>query len=64
MITDIEDYFTKGCGRCDRFAAPECSTRRWVDGLNGLRRLCRETDLIETVKWAYPCYVHAGRNIA
>ena len=31
MITDVEDYFTKGCGRCDRFGTPDCSTRRWID---------------------------------
>lgn len=64
MITDIEDYFTKGCGRCERFATPDCSTRRWQDGLNALRRICRDIGLAETVKWGHPCYMHAGRNIA
>lgn len=64
MITDIEDYFTKGCGRCDRFATPDCSTRRWIDGLNALRRICLSAGLEEHVKWAHPCYMHAGRNIA
>ncbi|GKY88517.1 YdeI/OmpD-associated family protein [Sinisalibacter aestuarii] len=63
MITDIEDFFTKGCGRCDRFDTPDCSTRLWIDGLNTLRRICREAGLEETVKWAHPCYMHAGRNI-
>ena len=64
MITDIEHYFTKGCGRCDRFATPACSTRRWIAGLDDLRRICRAMDLAEVVKWAHPCYMHAGRNIA
>lgn len=64
MITDAGDYFTKGCGRCDRFATPECSTRLWIDGLNDLRRICRDMGLEETVKWAHPTYMHAGRNIA
>jgi len=64
MITDPEDFFTKGCGRCDRFATPDCSTRPWIDGLNDLRRICRDMGLEETVKWAHPCYMHAGRNIA
>lgn len=63
MITDIEDFFTKGCGRCDRFATPDCSTRQWIGGLNELRRICREAGLVETVKWAHPCYMHEGRNI-
>lgn len=63
MITEIEDFFTLGCGRCDRFATPECSTRAWITGLNDLRRICRAAGLEETVKWAHPCYLHAGRNI-
>lgn len=64
MITDIEDYFSKGCGRCDRFATPECSTRQWAEGLRQVRRICLELQLVETVKWAHPCYMSAGRNIA
>lgn len=64
MITDIDDYFAKGCGRCPRFATPECSTKRWAKGLKDLRRMCRAAGLEETVKWGHPCYMHAGRNIA
>ena len=64
MITDIEDYFAKGCGRCERFATPACSTRQWAGGLKALRRICRDAGLTETVKWGHPCYMHAGRNIA
>ncbi len=64
MITDIEDYFTIGCGRCCRFATPACSTRTWGAGLAALRRICRDAGLVETVKWGHPVYVHAGRNVA
>jgi uncharacterized protein YdeI (YjbR/CyaY-like superfamily) len=64
MITDPDDFFTKGCGRCERFATPDCSTRRWTSGLNSLRRICLDMGLEETVKWAHPCYVHASRNVA
>ena len=64
MITDPDDFFIKGCGRCDRFATTACSTRLWIDGLNDLRRICLDLGLEETVKWAHPCYLHAGRNIA
>jgi len=63
MITEIEDFFTKGCGRCERFATPDCSTRQWIVGLEALRAICREAGLVETVKWAHPCYMHAGRNL-
>lgn len=64
MITNADDFFTKGCGRCDRFDTPDCSTKPWIDGLNALRQLCLEAGLEETVKWGHPCYMHAGRNIA
>lgn len=64
MITDVEDYFARGCGRCDRFATPDCSTRLWLPGLLTLRRILREMGLTETAKWGHPCYMHAGRNIA
>ena len=64
MITRIEDYFTSGCGRCPRFATPDCSTRRWAVGLAQLRQICVALGLVETVKWGHPCYMHAGRNIA
>ena len=64
MITEIETYFTKGCGRCPRFATPDCSARIWAEGLAALRSLCLGAGLTETVKWGQPCYTHAGRNIA
>lgn len=64
MITDAADYFARGCGRCERFATPDCSTRQWAAGLEALRRLCIGAGLTETAKWGHPCYMHAGRNIA
>lgn len=64
MITDADDFFTKGCGRCERFATPDCSTRWCIDGLNHLRRICLDMGLSEHVKWAHPTYMHADRNIA
>ncbi len=64
MITGIEDYFSKGCGRCARFATPDCSTRLWNVALDDLRKLCLGAGLVETVKWGHPVYMHASRNIA
>lgn len=64
MITRIDDYFSQGCGRCARFATPDCATRHWADGLQQLRQLCVQAGLTETVKWGHPCYMHAGRNVA
>lgn len=49
MITDIEDFFSRGCGRCDRFATEACSARKWHPGLERLREICRPAGLVETV---------------
>jgi uncharacterized protein YdeI (YjbR/CyaY-like superfamily) len=64
MISHIEDFFARGCGRCERFDTPDCSTRKWHAGLEALRRICLESGLDERVKWGHPCYMYAGRNIA
>lgn len=64
MITDVEDFFSLGCGRCERFATADCSARQWASGLQALRRICLAMGLVETVKWGHPCYVHHGRNVA
>lgn len=64
MISAIEDFFAKGCGRCDRFDTPDCSALKWRAGVLALRRICLDAGLVETVKWGHPCYMHAGRNIA
>ena len=63
MITQIDDFFAKGCGRCDRFATQHCSARIWGDGIAALRCICLDAGLGEAVKWGHPCYTHAGRNI-
>lgn len=63
MITDVADFFEKGCGRCPRFDTPDCSTRHWAQGLRDLRAICLEAGLTETAKWGHPCYMHADRNV-
>ena len=64
MITNIEDYFTKGSDHCVSFNTPECATQIWAKGLAGLRPICLDAGLDETVKWGHPCYMNEGRNIA
>jgi len=64
LISNIEDYFNFGCGRCARFATPDCSVRHWSTGLASLRQICLDMELVETVKWGHPCYMYADRNIA
>jgi len=63
MIKVVDDYFAKGCGRCDRFDTPDCSTRQWLEGLEALRRICLDEGLEEVAKWGQPTYMASGRNI-
>jgi uncharacterized protein YdeI (YjbR/CyaY-like superfamily) len=64
MITEIEDFFQLGCGRCARFSTADCSVQRWQAGLLALRAICVGEGLEEVVKWGHPVYMHAGRNVA
>lgn len=64
MITEIDDYFAKGCGRCARFETPDCAVQHFAHGLADLRRICLDLGLVEAVKWGHPCYMHNGSNIA
>lgn len=64
MITHPDDYFAKGCGRCDRFDTPACSAMIWAEGQAALRALCLEAGLSEHAKWGHACYMHADRNIS
>lgn len=64
MITEIGDYFTKGCGRCARYDTADCSVRLWQEGVLALRVLVLDCGLAETVKWGHPCYRLGDRNIA
>lgn len=64
MISDPDDFFASGCGRCPRFATDDCSARLHSDGLAVLRPLFLAAGLEEAVRWGQPCYRHAGRNVA
>lgn len=63
MITEAEDFFTKGCGRCARFDTPDCSALLWRDGVLALRALMLDCGLSEAVKWGHPCFMLGDRNI-
>ena len=62
-IKTTDDYFKKGCGRCNRYGTFDCSAHKWSSGLEVLRSICLSAELTETLKWSHPCYVHAGRNV-
>jgi uncharacterized protein YdeI (YjbR/CyaY-like superfamily) len=63
MQTNVEAYFTEGCGRCPKFRTPACKVHRLPDVLAALRALLLEAGLTETMKWGSPCYTLDGRNV-
>ena len=64
MITDVETYFTDGCGRCDHFETPSCKARIWSGPLSVLREVLLSSRLQEEVKWGQPTYTLGGKNVA
>tara|TARA_R110002072_G_scaffold20603_1_gene74504 strand:- start:38 stop:667 length:630 start_codon:yes stop_codon:yes gene_type:complete len=62
-ISDVDDYLTSGCGRCELFETPECKVHRWQEELRVLRRIVQESGLTEDVKWSQPCYTLGGKNV-
>lgn len=64
MITDPDEFFVSGCGRCPRFATDDCAARLHGEGLAVLRPVFLAAGLEEDVRWGQPCYRAAGRNVA
>ena len=64
MIIAPDDFFTRGCGRCDKFDGPDCKALAWGEGLAALRAICTDLGLSETAKWGHPVYIYADRNLA
>ena len=47
MITEIEDFFAHGCGRCARFDTADCSALIWAGGLSRLLNSILAGDCVE-----------------
>ena len=63
MNTDVNTYFTKGCGRCSLYATPKCKVLTWKNELSILRKLLMESPLKEESKRGSPCYTYNGTNV-
>ncbi|MDN3647489.1 YdeI/OmpD-associated family protein [Reinekea marina] len=62
-ITTIEEYFTIGCGRCEKGSTPDCKVHTWAQELAMLRQIALSAGLVEELKWSQPCYTYQGTNI-
>ncbi|MFQ3261688.1 YdeI/OmpD-associated family protein [Reinekea sp.] len=62
-IETVEEFFSIGCGRCDKGSTPECKVHQWANELQLLRAIAIESGLVEELKWSQPCYTYNGTNI-
>ncbi len=54
MITEPQDFFDKGCGRCDRFDTADLLDEAVACRIAALRAICLDAGLEETAKWGHP----------
>ncbi len=64
MNTDVDLYFTEGCGRCPLGGTPQCKVHNWPEELKLLRKIALDCGLTEESKWGVPCYTYKGANVA
>lgn len=38
-------------------------SKQWKEELQAIREILLETELVEELKWATPCYTHNNKNI-
>lgn len=62
-ISNVNEYFTSGCGRCKLFDTPQCKVQIWKKELTALRHIILECGLAEELKWSHPCYTFQGSNV-
>jgi uncharacterized protein YdeI (YjbR/CyaY-like superfamily) len=60
--TNVDTYFTVGCGRCALGGTPACRVHRWTEELKLLRMIILECRLVEESKWGVPCYTFQRKN--
>lgn len=63
MNTNVDLYFTDGCGRCKFGGTPQCKIHKWPNELKLLRKIVNDCGLFEESKWGVPCYTYKTKNI-
>lgn len=63
MNTNVDTYFTEGCGRCALGGTPQCKVHNWTEELRLLRNIILDCGLTEESKWGVPCYTFQKSNV-
>ena len=63
MNSQVDPYFTDGCGRCPLGGTPACKVHTWPEELARLRMLLLHCGLTEELKWGVPCYTFQQHNV-
>lgn len=59
----VQEFYSFGCGRCERGGTPQCKVHTWTKELQALRKIALDCGLEETLKWSFPCFTSNGKNI-
>ncbi|WP_192085268.1 YdeI family protein [Algoriphagus sp. Y33] len=63
MNTNVDLYFTEGCGRCPLGGTSDCKVNFWTKELHLLRKIILDCGLVEESKWGVPCYTFRKKNV-
>jgi uncharacterized protein YdeI (YjbR/CyaY-like superfamily) len=63
LPTSFQQFLQQGCGRCSLTNTPQCKVHSWQSQLIALQNILAQTPLQETIKWGFPCYSFAQKNI-
>ena len=62
-IKTLDEYFSIGCGRCEKGSTDDCNVRRWDAEVQALKSLVEKKSLKPELKWSQPCYTHKGKIV-
>lgn len=63
MISNFEEYITKGCMRCPYGDTPQCKVHTWASILVQLKEIILQYPVEENIKWSIPVFTLKGKNV-
>lgn len=63
MNPKVDKFLIDGCMRCKYGATPDCKVHNWTAELQMLRAIVQDSELVEDLKWGFPCYTLNDKNV-